>query len=259
MKRNTINEIIDTLTIVKGNLESDTPKENSLILINSILLKIKEESRPLKEKNTLKAKNVLIRKLGKNINFDTKDNINYFSNKYSHLVLIDYNNLELEPKTKAKFSSDAYHIVHLADGMNRYIENFHKNTMYQVAEIDPYNCERLNQFLELTKDYKSKPYRFEETINVSDFDTCSFVNADYLKLCVQWVAKNSINNDKIIVWREAKSPALYLTNKSNTDQVLCVLMSMRIETISDTLQEVYREIGIEIVNNEEEETEKENI
>ena len=67
MKRNTINEIIDTLTIVKENLESDTPKENSLILINSLLLKIKEESRPLKEKNALKAKNVLIRKLGKNI------------------------------------------------------------------------------------------------------------------------------------------------------------------------------------------------
>lgn len=259
MKRNTINEIIDTLTIVKGNLESDTPKENSLILINSILLKIKEESRPLKEKNALKAKNVLIRKLGKNINFDTKDNINYFSNTYSHLVLIDYNNLELELKTKAKFSSHVYQIVNLADGINKYIENFHKNTMYQVAEIDPYNCERLNQFLELTKDYKSKPYRFEETINVSDFDICSFVNADYLKLCIQWVAKNSANNDKIVVWRETKSPVLYFTNKSNTDQVLCVLMSMRIETISDTLQEVYREIGIEIVNNEEEETEKENI
>ena len=259
MKRNTINEIIKTLTIVKGNIETDTPKANSLILINDLLLKIKEESRPLKEKNTLKAKNVLIRKLGKNINFDTKDNINYFANKDSHFVLIDYSNLELEQKTKTKFASDSYHIFYLADGINKYIENFHKNTMYQVAEIDPYNCERLNQFLELTKDFKSKPYRFEKTIDINKFDTYAFVNADYLKLCIQWVAKNSVNNDKIVVWKGTESSALYLTNKSNTDQVLCVLMGMRIETISDTLQEVYREIGIEIVNNEEEETEKENI
>lgn len=252
MKRNTINEIIDTLTIVKGNLESDTPKENSLILINDLLLKIKEESRPLKEKNALKAKNVLIRKLGKNIQFDTKGNINYFANKDSHFVLIDYSNLELEQKTKAKFAYDSYHIVYLADRINKYIENFHKSTMYQVTEIDPYNCERLNQFLELTKDYKSKAYRFEETIDVNNFDTCAFVNADYLKLCVQWVTKNSTNNDKVIVWKEANSPVLYLTNKSNTDRILCVLLCMKRETISDTLQEVYREIGIEIINNEEE-------